>query len=146
MYLHTVEVRCPVPNSSSLVKYVVNAPSVKCVLATDADGTLARAFFPNTEDLNTVFVYKKAFDSDTVRYQANIFAHELGHAIGLRHEFAPEEGDYVLFGPRNPNSVMSYKFPPTIQASDIVKVKLLYKLDEGSKIENCPVNRVEPDN
>ncbi len=60
------------------------------LLLADGGDTLARAFFPNAEDLNTVFVYKRAFDPDTVNYQSNIFAHEVGHIIGLRHEFAPQ--------------------------------------------------------
>lgn len=112
----------------------------------DADGTLARAFFPNDEDLNTMFVYKRAFDADTVNYMANIFAHETGHVLGLRHEFAPEEGDDVLFGPKNPLSVMSYKFPPVIQETDKTSTKILYTLKGDSKIDGYPVVRVTPNN
>ncbi len=115
-------------------------------LLADAGGTLARAFFPNTKDLNTMFVYKRAFDQDTVNFQVNIFAHELGHVLGFRHEFAPQEGGAVLFGPRNPSSVMAYKFPPSIQPSDIASAKLLYQARDGSSIEGFPVDRIEPDN
>ena len=115
-------------------------------LGADDGGTLARAFFPNTKDLNTVFVYKRAYDRDTVNFQANIFAHELGHVLGFRHEFAPQEGGAVLFGPQNPNSVMAYTFPPSIQPSDVASARLLYQALDGSKIEGFPVDRIEPDN
>ncbi|MCJ1425707.1 hypothetical protein MMC29_003607 [Sticta canariensis] len=124
--------------------------------ASEAGDTLAQAFFPNTEDLNTVFVYKRAYDPDTVNYQANIFSHELGHALGLRHEFAPQETNEksVLFGQLNPFSVMSYNFPPNIQESDKEGIRALYQLSDSSVISGgsnsggiqFPVVRVKPDN
>ena len=107
--------------------------------------TLAMAFFPNTDDLNTLFVYSRAFDNDAINYQANIFAHELGHVLGLRHEFAKQEGDAVIFGPENPNSVMSYKFPPVIQNTDVIFTRNVYDY-AGSSIGGYPVVRVHPDN
>jgi hypothetical protein len=67
-----------------------------------------------------------------VQYLKNIFLHELGHVLGLRHEFAPELEDTgdnytVQIGPRNPLSVMGYEFPPQIQPSDVENAKGFYK-------------------
>ncbi|KAH6855463.1 matrix metallo proteinase-11 [Chaetomium sp. MPI-CAGE-AT-0009] len=77
---------------------------------------LASAFFPNSKPLNTLFVYQLAL-LPTDRFRGmlkNIFLHELGHTLGLRHEFALDprrfEGDAVVYGSRNPKSVMSYVF------------------------------------
>jgi hypothetical protein len=97
------------------------------------DGVLAEAFFPNYADLNTLNVYDAAFQPETMQYLKNTFLHELGHVLGLRHEFAPEREDTgddnytVQIGPRNPLSVMGYEFPPQIQPSDVENVKAFYK-------------------
>ncbi|KAL5339798.1 hypothetical protein BJX70DRAFT_363211 [Aspergillus crustosus] len=93
-------------------------------------GVLAEAFFPNDLDLNNLNVYPYAFERGTVEYLKNIFLHELGHVLGLRHEFAPElEADErsVQVGPRDATSVMSYEFPPEIQASDIESTRVFYR-------------------
>lgn len=95
-------------------------------------GTLAEAFFPNNVDLNVLNVYPAAFKEGIVQYLKNIFLHELGHVLGLRHEFAPEMETgvnlkSVQIGPRNPTSVMSYEFPPQIQPSDIESAKAFYQ-------------------
>lgn len=128
--------------------WVKNIDDAEFVLAYGGnnDGTLASAFFPNIEDLNTIFVYKRSFDQDTVPYLANIFTHELGHVIGLRHEFAPSEGGEVLFGPLNPRSVMSYQFPPVLQDTDRTSTRVLYQYPSGSKVGDFPVSRVVPNN
>jgi hypothetical protein len=95
-------------------------------------GTLAEAFFPNDVNLNSVIVYPFAFQPGKVQYLKNIFLHELGHVLGLRHELAPEieKGpgfDSVQFGPRNPTSVKGYEFPPLMHTSDIDSTKVFYK-------------------
>ena len=95
-------------------------------------GTLAEAFFPNNLDLNVLNVYPAAFKEGTVQYLKNIFLHELGHVLGLRHEFAPEREtganlNSVQIGPRNPSSVMAYEFPPQMQPSDIDSTKTFYQ-------------------
>jgi predicted Zn-dependent protease len=118
----------------------------------DQGTTLASAYFPNTNALNTVSVYSYAFDkspqtSDRGTFKnyeimQNVFVHELGHVLGLRHEFAIEQegaGAIRLFS-TDPESVMSYNFPPQIQESDKTDVKKFYDL---------PASRVDdviPDN
>ena len=109
----------------------------------DKGGVLAEAFFPNDTHLNTLFVYKRAFDQDTINYQPNIFEHELGHVLGLRHEFAANEGGAVIFGPSNPNSVMSYNFPPVIQQTDSEWTVQLYNFADNT-IGNLPVQHHHP--
>lgn len=98
---------------------------------------LASAFFPNSQPLNTLFVYKLALSSDKQRgILKNIFLHELGHTLGLRHEFALDpgrfEGGAVVYGSRNEKSVMSYEFPPEVQQSDISDIRSFYKLQTMS--------------
>ena len=97
------------------------------------DTVLASAFFPNAQPLNTLFVYQLALAKDQYRgILKNIFLHELGHTLGLRHEFAMDpdrfEGGAEVYGTRNPNSVMSYVFPPQVQPSDVTDIKGFYKL------------------
>ncbi|KAL5608580.1 hypothetical protein FOVSG1_003261 [Fusarium oxysporum f. sp. vasinfectum] len=101
----------------------------------DKGSVLASAFFPSSQPLNTLFVYQVAL-LPTDRYRGmlkNIFLHELGHTLGLRHEFALDpdrfEGGAVVYGSRNEKSVMSYIFPPQVQPSDITDIQNFYKLD-----------------
>ncbi|KAI0397034.1 hypothetical protein F5Y17DRAFT_29108 [Xylariaceae sp. FL0594] len=112
-------------------------------------GCLASAFFPNPNDLSNMLVYSAAFSMP--RWKANlwkVFTHELGHVLGLRHEFAldpvtvtdPETGEVtttvreasmraVQLGPRNEKSVMSYSnVPPEIQPSDVESTRAFYAL------------------
>jgi hypothetical protein len=96
----------------------------------DQGSVLARAFFPNNNDLNTLFVYQKALDPNYSPYQTNIFLHELGHVLGLRREFAAREGGAVQFGPDYPSSVMSYTFPPNLSNLDKTYTKAFYKYRE----------------
>ncbi|KAK0744965.1 hypothetical protein B0T21DRAFT_281600 [Apiosordaria backusii] len=108
----------------------------------DSDGTVAKGFFPNANDLNLLRVYNPAFSKP--RWKAGlwkVFTHELGHILGLRHEFALdlnpatgkvwEEAKAVQLGPRNENSVMTYKRdPPEIQESDVESTRAFYALRE----------------
>ena len=101
---------------------------------------LASAFFPGDVELETMYVYQHGFDksertSERGKFtnygiMKNVFLHELGHVLGLRHEFAmkPEtfEGGAVIMGSANIESVMSYVFPPEMQQSDIVDTRFFY--------------------
>ncbi|KAH6842170.1 hypothetical protein B0I37DRAFT_193461 [Chaetomium sp. MPI-CAGE-AT-0009] len=96
---------------------------------------LAEAFFPNSDPLSSLFVYKSAFTQENLPILKNIFLHELGHVLGLRHEFALESEKSwaaLRFGTPNPVSVMSYTFPPTIQDSDKEDTKLFYSYDRNA--------------
>ncbi|KAL4724310.1 hypothetical protein ACLX1H_008923 [Fusarium chlamydosporum] len=109
--------------------------------AGDGAGVLAQAFFPNHDDLSALKVFSDAFASDFKPLMYKIFTHELGHVLGLRHEFAitglpelgieAEELGAVQLGPRNPKSVMTYSDPlPELQQSDIDSTKMFYALKQ----------------
>lgn len=115
--------------------------------------TLARSFFPHEIDQD-VIVFKRAFDPDGAPILKNIFQHELGHVLGLRHEFAitgdpaknlnPEGSGAIQFGVMNYNSIMSYNFPPRMQQSDRDQTTAFYKLANGFMMGNSPVTDFMP--
>ena len=106
---------------------------------------LASAYFPNGKDLNYVFVYSAAFDPGWKENLWKVLTHELGHVLGLRHEFAMDagrmfEGHAVQLGQRNPLSVMNYRRePPEIQPSDVAATKEFYKLPVGTMLSETAV-------
>lgn len=111
----------------------------------DLGSVYARAYFPNNDVLNTVSVYKLSFEQDQVRYMTNVFLHEVGHVLGLRHEFAGDsETGAVRFGASNTSSVMSYQWPPTIQPSDVSSLKAFYTY--SGRIGGLKVAEKIPDN
>jgi predicted Zn-dependent protease len=126
-------------------KWVANVEDAAFVLAYGGNkGTvLASAYFPNEDALNTVWVYKFAFDKTektskrgtfkNYEIMKNVFLHELGHVLGLRHEFAIENelgsGAMRLFS-TDKESIMSYEFPPQIQESDRKDLRAFYKLPQ----------------
>ncbi|KAI1380024.1 hypothetical protein F4677DRAFT_302139 [Hypoxylon crocopeplum] len=100
---------------------------------------LAKSFFPceaKTPRLLFLHVYQLLFDEIRCHgYMTNVFCHELGHILGLWHEFAGvEERDVecVLFGTDNPSSIMNYPLEPRnwsqmhIQEADYDEVKRFY--------------------
>ncbi|KAK3725876.1 hypothetical protein LTR37_000024 [Vermiconidia calcicola] len=111
------------------LRYMINPPEEPTVLA--------KAFFPNQVGQD-VIVYSCAFEPDNRSTMKVVFLHELGHVLGLRHEFAIElEGQgAVRFMGKDENSVMSYiPFPTKLQNTDKEGVKAFYKLDNGYHID-----------
>ena len=143
-------------------------------------GVLAVAFTPDSHNnmLNDVIVYQGQLEGTYRDQIANTFAHELGHVLGLRHEHAQDKptapGTYwggraedskasgyesILFGSRNPYSIMGYYTAMKIQDTDVKDVRAAYDTLENGKVVYGPglelgtkvtldkkVYRVEPDN
>ena len=98
--------------------------------------TFAMSFFPNSKK-RIMYVYEWSFQDKYWHSMVNIFLHELGHVMGLRHEFAAikeKEAPAVPYGPANKLSVMNYFKDPKdiwIQKSDAEYAKKFYELDEN---------------
>ncbi|KAI2465428.1 hypothetical protein F4781DRAFT_409277 [Annulohypoxylon bovei var. microspora] len=99
-------------------------------IAQDDPGRLAHAFLPEPQwTLQRLWVYKQAFTTKS-NSMTNIFCHELGHILGLRHEFSLEEEkglSSVQWGPRNPLSIMSYSKSFRIQETDTTELRRFYE-------------------
>jgi len=114
---------------------------------------LASAFFPDQymNVLNQVYIYPLSFRKDVRSEAPYTFAHELGHVLGLRHEHSQspvqqaksaEDGtdkwgttESILFGIRNPWSVMAYYDKGTIQPSDVKTLNEAYDtLKDGEMV------------
>ncbi|KAI9779502.1 MAG: hypothetical protein M1839_007310 [Geoglossum umbratile] len=108
-------------------------------------GEFAKAFFPH-QTQKDVIMYEYALDTNRRGFLKNVFMHELGHVLGLRHEFAiAREGrGAVQFMQTNPVSVMSYNIPPNMQQSDKDGIQAFYKLEGGDKIEGSRVTDYLP--
>ncbi|KAL6794416.1 hypothetical protein J3E68DRAFT_406744 [Trichoderma sp. SZMC 28012] len=109
----------------------------------------ASSFFPD-QSPGELLVYNLALSNAI--HLPNILAHEVGHILGLRHEFADEyhrEGKIlpcVLLGEKNPRSIMNYyEDPGQLQVSeqDLRGLKELYECNDGS-YEGLPIYDFDP--
>lgn len=120
------------------IVYRINNP-------TDEKNRLALSFFPEQHDID-IIIYKLGLSTLHRPILRNVLLHEIGHVLGLRHEFAvdQEHDGAVPFMQKNPVSVMSYNVPPTIQQSDKDGIKAFYKLKDGARILNSPITDFKP--
>lgn len=116
-----------------------------CVYAGPRGGILAQAFFPSNQKLSYLTIYEYAFHPSNVSKLKNVLLHELGHVLGLRHEFAAQEGHAVEFGSSNPDSVMAYNDPPMMQKSDIESTRAFYHYSEKC-VGTYPIRDYLPNN
>ncbi|KAI1460067.1 hypothetical protein F4805DRAFT_14348 [Annulohypoxylon moriforme] len=102
----------------------------------DGSECLAESFFPgNHPSTQKLYVYGLSFEGTNYNHMENIFCHELGHILGIRHEFAQEDREEkkhlsVLIGKPNVLSVMNYFGDLSqlrIQETDYESVRKLYK-------------------
>ncbi|KAL6794422.1 hypothetical protein J3E68DRAFT_427895 [Trichoderma sp. SZMC 28012] len=93
----------------------------------------ACSFFPN-ELSRELIIYPPSLQ--TTNYLSNILAHEVGHILGLRHEFAHErEEEYpsALFGSENADSIMNYFDHPErlqVREQDLEELERFYAYDK----------------
>jgi hypothetical protein len=98
-------------------------------------GFFAESFFPDSRN-RTLYIFKFAFRKKHRKYMANVFRHELGHVLGLRHEeaeFTESKLPSIALTPANTQSVMRYFTDPSslcIQDSDVAAVKKLSAIQE----------------
>ena len=106
----------------------------------------AKSFFPNQHGLD-VEVFPPGLDPQRPKDGLKkTFMHELGHILGLRHEFAvvKKEAPSVQFMDSNPLSIMSYEEARDLQESDKAGTKAFYKLNNGEHINGIPITDFMP--
>ncbi|KAF9780692.1 hypothetical protein IL306_015057, partial [Fusarium sp. DS 682] len=112
------------------------------------NGLFAESFFPDSKR-RTLSIFKYAFKKAYRKFMANIFRHELGHVLGLRHEEAGTRESKipsVALSPPNGRSIMRYFRDPSslcIQDSDVAAVRKLCAI-EGEQFEGFLVITVDP--
>lgn len=129
----------PAMRGKTAVFTLVFSPNVN-----ESDHTLARAFPPDApiKDRKLV-VYARQFDPVYVDAMANTFLHEIGHILGLRHEFQ-ENLPSILFGEANDLSVMNYLGHPSllhIQETDFTWTREFYAFD-GNLLGGLPIKNL----
>jgi hypothetical protein len=103
----------------------------------NGNAAFAHAFCPGASP--TVSVYASSFQNKYRDSLVNIFCHELGHVLGARHEFAPEDEHErklpsMVLGERNSASVMNNPDHPSkleIRESDVSGMKEFYDLKDS---------------
>lgn len=125
----------------------------------DAKQISGRSFFPNDLDENTLIIFRaglyQLYEKVKLEMLKGTFLHELGHILGLRHEFAlTDEKDketkaataIQFHGTQtNEDSVMNYGYKPAaLQDTDIAGIKAFYQVANGTKIGTFPVVDFEP--
>lgn len=116
--------------------YQANGPTTQNVLA--------EAFFPHQSGTKDLVLFELGMNATNHVTLLNTFLHELGHVLGLRHEFAlatERDTAAVPFFQPNPNSVMAYTRLPTLQQSDADGIRAFYSstLKPGYSIHGAPV-------
>ncbi|KAI0533977.1 hypothetical protein GGR58DRAFT_520810 [Xylaria digitata] len=114
-----------------------------CHIPSDCDPNVyADAFLPR-DGPGTLFVYEVALKRNNKVHLGNILAHEFGHILGLRHEFAGDpisegsnatrEDESVLWGSKNESSVMNYYTCPgmhQVNEQDLRELESFYNCTE----------------
>ena len=113
----------------------------------------ATSYYPNDSEYyyNEITVYPNFYDdgTGTIRTEGqwdSTMEHEIGHILGLRHEFALTGEcckQAVMLGPANPLSIMSYSFSRSIQSTDITSINSLYTLYPPTQIGTFPIVRID---
>jgi hypothetical protein len=111
---------------------------------------LAEAFFPDSKD-RILYIFKSAFQRENRSYMSNVFRHEIGHILGLRHEDAhtkEQEVPSAELAPENNLSIMNYFTDisqiNTIQESDVEAVRQLCSINEET-FQGFEVVTVDPE-
>ncbi|KAI0883812.1 uncharacterized protein GGS22DRAFT_166145 [Annulohypoxylon maeteangense] len=112
----------------------------------DHGGRLAHSFLAWSQyTLERLLVYKLAFGHPHYS-MVNVFCHELGHILGLRHEFSLEREmacSSVQWGSRNSLSIMTYHKSSSLQETDITELKQFYEFS-GKEYKGFGIIDLDP--